>query len=333
VVPGILDVAREAGVSVATVSRALRGLPGVSANTRKAVEVAAADLGYVASPTAAALPTGRTRTVGVLAPWVTRWFFTAVIEGANQVFCSNGYDVLLYALDPVVGPQGWNVFAVAKRVDGVLGLCLPPVSTQYSHLAGARSQLVVVGSGPAGTPGVNIDDVAVGRAATEHLIALGHRRIGFAAGGPPDLLQLPVAADRRRGCAEALRDAGLELDPGDVFDADFSVAGGEHAAAALMCRTQRPTAIVAGCDEIAMGLIHGVRSRGLRVPGDLSVVGVDDHDMARLFGLTTIAQPAREQGRLAAQMLLDRIAGEQTTPLLVQTRLVVRQTSAGAATS
>jgi len=331
VVPGILDVAREAGVSVATVSRALRGLPGVSAHTRKAVEAAATELGYVASPTAAALPTGRTRTVGVLAPWVTRWFFGAVIEGANKVFSGNGYDLLLYALDPVVGPQGWNVFALAKRVDGVLGLCLPPVSTQYAHLADAGSHLVVVGSGPAGTPAVNIDDVAVGRAATEHLISLGHRRIGFAAGGPPDLLQLPVAADRRRGCSEALRDAGLQLRPDDVFDAEFSIAGGEQAAAALLSRRERPTAIVAGCDEIAMGLVHGVRSLGLSVPGDLSVVGVDDHDMARLFGLTTIAQPAREQGRLAAQMLLDQIAGKEATPLLVPTSLVVRQTSAAVA--
>lgn len=326
---GILDVAKAAGVSPATVSRALRGLPGVSETTREAVQAAAELLGYVASPTAAALPTGLTRTVGVLAPWVTRWFFTAVIEGANQVFARSGYDVLLFAADPDHDLPKAKLHTLSKRVDGLLILNLPWVSEALSGLASAeRLQVVLVGSGPPDLPIVRIDDVRVGRCAAEHLISLGHRRIGFVGGEPEDVPHLPVAADRRAGCRAALQAAELDLMPRDVFPGDFTMASGEDAANWLLGMPDRPSAVVAASDELAMGLVHRLRQAGLQVPGDLSVVGVDGHDMAHLFGLTTVEQPVREQGRRAAEILLARMAGDPVGSQEFPTRLVVRETTA-----
>ncbi len=324
---GILDVARAAGVSAATVSRALRGLPGVSATTRAAVQDAATRLGYVASPTAASLPTGRTRTVGVLAPWVTRWFFTSVIEGATAVFATSAYDVLLFAADPDHDLPTPKLQTLSKRVDGLLIVCLPWVSLACARLASPRLEVVLVGAGPDDYPSVSIDDVAVGRAATEHLLSLGHRRIGFVGGEPEDVPHLPVAADRLRGCQQVLAAAGLAMRPEDVFPGDFTMTAGEQAAEMLLNRTERPTAVVAASDEVAMGLVHRIRSGGLSVPGDLSVVGVDGHDMSRLFGLTTVGQPVREQGRIAAEMLLAKISGEPTASVLLTTTLVVRGTT------
>lgn len=326
---GILDVARAAGVSVATVSRALRGLPGVSSSTREAVQAAAELLGYVASPSAASLPTGLTRTVGILAPWVTRWFFTAVIEGANQVLARSGYDVLLFAADPDHDLPKAKLHTLSKRVDGLLILNLPWVSAALSGLASAeRLQVVLVGSGPPDQPIVRIDDVQVGRCAAEHLIALGHRRIGFVGGEPEGVPHLPVAADRRAGCRAALRAAGLDLAPQDVFPGDFTISAGEQAADWLLAMPDRPSALVAASDEVAMGLMHRLRQSGLSVPGELSVVGVDGHDMAHLFGLTTVEQPVREQGRRAAEILLALMAGDPVGSQEFPTRLVIRETTA-----
>lgn len=322
-----MDVARAAGVSVATVSRALRGLPGVSATTRVAVQDAAARLGYVASPTAASLPTGRTRTVGVLAPWVTRWFFTSVIEGATAVFATSAYDVLLFAADPDHDLPTAKLQTLSKRVDGMLIICLPWVALTCARLASPRMEVVLIGSGPEKYPSVSIDDVAAGCAATEHLLSLGHRRIGFVGGEPEDVPHLPVAADRLRGCQQVLAAAGLTMRPEDIFPGDFTVAAGERGAKMLLERIERPTAVVAASDEVAMGLVHRIRSAGLSVPGDLSVVGVDGHDMSRLFGLTTVGQPVREQGRIAAEMLLATIAGESAPSVVLPTTLVVRQST------
>lgn len=325
---GILDVARAAGVSPTTVSRALRGLPGVSVATRATVVAAAERLGYVASPTAAALPTGRTRTVGILAPWVTRWFFTAAIEGANQVFARSGYDVLLFAADPDHDLPTRKLQVLAKRVDGLLILNLPWVSAAISRLASAHLQTVLIGPGPADTAAVAIDDVTVGRTAAAHLISLGHSRIGFVGGEPEDVPHMPVAKDRREGLRQELCAAGLALHDQDIFPGDFTVAAGERAAEQwLAAGPDRPTAVVCASDEVAMGLVYRARALGVDVPGELSVVGVDGHDMARLFGLTTVEQPVREQGKVAAELLLAALGGEPARSTMVPTRLVVRGTT------
>lgn len=324
---GILDVAQAARVSPATVSRALRGLPGVSAATRKEVEQAAERLGYVASPAASSLSSGRTNTIGVIAPWVTRWYFTALIDGVNSVLAASGYDVLLFATDVEHRVSAAKLSTMTKRVDGLIVLCLPEFAAQAVQ-SGQAMKVVLVGSAPPEILSVEIDDCEVGRLAGRHLLALGHRRIGFVGMERVSPRILPVAEKRHRGLCEVMAAAGLRMDPADVIPSELTVAGGEAAAALLCARSERPTAVLAVSDEAAMGLIHGLRERGVRVPEDISVVGVDGHDMARVFGLTTVAQPVRALGSMAATLLLGALAGQEDVSRETATELVVRSTTA-----
>jgi LacI family transcriptional regulator, repressor for deo operon, udp, cdd, tsx, nupC, and nupG len=333
----ITDVAARAGVSVATVSRALRGLPGVAASTRVLVEGAAAELGYVASPSAAGLPTGRTGTIGVVVPWLGRWFFTSVIEGAQQVFVEHAYDVLLYDVGTSVDAhrRELDTKLLSKRVDALLVMSLPLSAREVLALGRLHRPVAMVGPAIPGLSGVRIDDVAAGYAATKHLLDLGHRRIAFAGGDPHDHLGFPVAPDRQLGYEQALAGAGLTADPRLALPARFCVDDGIAAATGLLAHSDLPTAIVAASDEIAMGILYAFGRGGVRVPDDISVVGVDDHDLSRLFDLTTVAQPVREQGRIAAGLLVDRLlsAESQRQVVTVPTHLVVRGTTAAPGSS
>ncbi len=334
---GIVEVAALAGVSPATVSRALRGIPGVSASTRHNVEQAAAHLGYVASPSAAALTTGRTSAIGVMAPWISRWFFSAVIEGAQDVVSEHGYDTLLYPLGANAGPNATviDTRALHKRIDGVLGLNVP-LGLQPSSLRDLRVPMVTVGSAIPGVSGVLVDDTEVGYLATSHLLQLGHRRVAFLGRDPDDMYGFNVSADRQRGYEKALTEHRIELDATLIGTTGFAVEAGRRAFDELWIRCGRsaanlPTAIFAVSDEVAMGVLYSARNHGLAVPRDLSVVGVDNHDMSYLFDLTTIGQPVREQGRIAARMLLDHVRiAEPAIPRVVRLDpgLIVRKTTA-----
>ncbi len=339
---GIVEVAALAGVSPATVSRALRGLPGVSVVTRQNVEQAAARLGYVASPSAAALTTGRTRAIGVMAPWISRWFFSAVIEGAQDVVADQGYDTLLYPLGANAGAHAGIVDtrALHKRVDGVLGLNVP-LGLQPSSLSELRIPLVTVGSSIPGVSGVLVDDVEVGYAATCHLIGLGHRRIAFLGKDPDNNYGFAVAADRERGYEKALHQGGIPVDPDLIGITGFAVEAGTAALDQLWLQAggnldRMPTAVFAVSDEVAMGVLFAARRHGIRIPDDLSVIGVDNHDMSYLFGLTTIGQPVREQGRIAAGMLLEQVqTTEPHAPKVVRLdpALIIRESTAAPRTS
>ena len=335
-VVGIAEVAALAGVSPATVSRALRGLSGVSADKRRAVRAAAAELGYVASASATALALGRTSAVGVLAPWISRWFFTAVIEGAQDLLSDRGYDVLLYPLGANAGPDAPAVRTrtLAKKVDGVLALNVPG-GVGPNALASLPMPVVTVGSEVAGVSGVSIDDEAVGYLAARHLIELGHQRIAFLGLDPDTEYGFMVADDRHRGYLRAMREAGLAAGPHLTSLTGFSVQAGEAALEHQLMLAEwdsnaLPTGMIAVSDEVAMGIVYAARQRGIRVPEDLSVIGVDDHDLAYLFELTTIGQPVREQGRIAADLLLTHMLdpGHPVTTIRVPAGLIERRTTA-----
>ncbi len=333
---GIVEVAALAGVSPATVSRALRGLPGVSASTKAKVEHAAGELGYVASPSAAALSTGRTGAIGVMAPRISRWFFSAVIEGAHDIVAERGYDTLLYPLGANAGPEARpiDIRSLHKRVDGVIGLNVP-LGLQPYWLHVLRIPLVTVGSTIPAASGVLVDDVEIGYLATCHLLHLGHRQIAFLGQDPDDMYGFTVAADRQRGYEKALLENRIAVDPALVGITGFTLEGGSAALDKLWQEsgqypTCMPTAAFAVSDEVAMGIIHAARGLGLRVPEDISVIGVDNHDLSYLFDLTTIGQPVREQGRIAAGMLLDHV--RLPKPLArevvrLDPRLIVRSTT------
>jgi DNA-binding LacI/PurR family transcriptional regulator len=333
---GIVDVAARAGVSQATVSRALRDHPSVTAATRAKVRAAATELGYVPSAFAAALARGRSNTIGVVAPWATRWFFATVIEGINEVVAQHRYDLLLYPIGPGTGSERrhFDAMGLDKRVDGVIGLALPTELRAAGTMR--RLPIVTVGTSTPGIPGVQVDDSEVGYLATRHLIELGHRRIAFLGLDPDDVYEFKVADDRYAGHCRALTEATLTPDPGLVVTTGFLAEAGEAALEELLFRAdwephRLPTAVVAVSDELAMGVIYAARKRGLRVPQDLSVVGVDDHELARYFDLTTVAQPVIEQGRIAAQMLWDLMhSGRIPDPEVIRLPpgLIVRDSTA-----
>jgi LacI family repressor for deo operon, udp, cdd, tsx, nupC, and nupG len=322
------------------VSRALRGLDRVNADTRARVLLAASALGYVASPAASSLATGRTMTVGVVVPHVTRWYFANVVEGAEALCRAHGYDLLLYGLGEQVDVAR-RLTAIAtlhKRVDAVLVLNLALDGPEVDVLRTLSVPVALVGSTVTGLGSVSVDDVQVARTATEHLISLGHTRIAHMGGLAEDAFHFPTPHDRFAGYLGALADAGLPADPAlDVYGG-WSVQGGSAAMDVLLALPdgRRPTAVFASSDEMAMGALSSARRHGVRVPADLSVVGVDDHEMAEYLDLTTVRQPVPEQGRMAAQLLLDELEGRTprggSPARTVATELVVRGTTGPAPT-
>ncbi|SCG51997.1 transcriptional regulator, LacI family [Micromonospora coxensis] len=353
IVTRIDDVARLAGVSTATVSRALRGLPTVSAATRRRVLAAAEQLEYAVSPSASRLAGGRTGTVAVVVPRITRWFFGTVVEAVEDHLHQAGYDLLLYNLGgrEQIRQRVLRTANLHKRVDAIMLVATPLRPADLTALARLELPGITISSGShvPGWPCVRIDDVAAARTATRHLLDLGHRRIAHISGDPDDELAFTTHLDRRRGYREALRAAGIDPDPSLDVESQFTIDGGTRATAELLARGEPPTAIFAACDEMAMGAISALRDAGLRVPQDVSVIGVDNHDLAGVLGLSTIAQPAAEQGRLAVRLLLDplrtrtadpyatRVPEQRVTddpgdppgqPVILPTRLVVRESTA-----
>lgn len=328
---GIVDVARVAGVSTATVSRALRGLPNVTDATRERVRRAAEELGYVASPSASSLASGRTRTIGLISPWVAHWFFAHVIEGAERTLRVEDFDALLYTFDVQRDIRRLQVDpdVLRRRVDGVLVVGMPMETTEVESLEALGYPMVFVGAGAPGRVTVGVDDVGTARRAVGHLADLGHRVVAHVSGEPDDTLPWSPAVRRAEGWRAAVVERGLAGPEGLEVHGHFDVAGGRASMHTLLDGRPDVTAVFAASDEMAMGAILAVRDRGMRVPQDVSVIGVDGHDMGEHLGLTTMAQNAHEQGMTAASMLLDMITGSPVPQEVVfPTHLVERSTTA-----
>ncbi|MGW7329812.1 LacI family DNA-binding transcriptional regulator [Streptomyces sp. NPDC054840] len=327
----INDVARAAGVSASTVSRALRGRPGVSDEVRAQISAVAAQLGYTASRSASSLASGRTYTIGVLVPYVGRWFFGTVLDAAEKVFSAAGYDVLLYNLgSPETRLRFFTKLPVRKRVDAVLSLLVPDEEEAAALRSLGVPMATVVGGARSGFTVVGIDDRAGTESAVRHLVNLGHRRIGMIAGasGP---LHWTTPVERRQAYLDVLADAGIEHDTALEADGDYTVEGGERAMTELLAGPRPPTAVFAQSDEMAMGALRALRRHRLKVPDDVSVVGFDDHELAEVVGLTTVAQPVAGQGAEAARLLLRQLAepgAEVPGHVQMPIRLVLRETTA-----
>ena len=327
---GIDEVAKLAGVSTATVSRALSGRGHVSPASKAKVEDAAAQLGYVVSSNASSLASGRTRNIGVVIPFLNRWFFSSVLEGAQQALLRHGYDLTLYNLsgDGRERSSVFEHFLLRQRVDAVIAVSLELTEHEVERLHDLGKPLVGVGGPIPGVRTLTIDDVAVARLATEHLIGLGHRRIGHIGGDLAFDLDFHLPTNRRLGYEAALRDAGVEPDPTLFAPADFTIAGGYHAAKQLLGRPHdRPTAIFAASDEMAIGCILAARDLGMVVPRDVSIIGVDDYDLSDFFGLSTVTQFPRGQGEKAVEILMEQLepgpdaAPPASTPLPFELRV------------
>ncbi len=306
----IADVARLAGVSKSTASRALSGRGYVSDDTRARVETAAAEIGYVVSSNASSLVTGKTRNVGVVIPYVNRWYFAEVLEGIEATLIGAGYDLTLYQLsaDEVQRRRIFDYFLVRKRVDAVIAVGIALTEPEVAMLQTLRKPIVGIGGEIGGISNLSIDDVDAARFITDHLIGLGHTRIVHIGGDLHRQMDFRVHEQRLIGFRKALESA--EIPHADDFRAvPFTVQGGYHGALAMLADpTTRPTAVVAGCDEIAFGVILAARQLGIQVPAQLSVVGIDGHDLADVFQLTTLEQRPWDHGRTAVEIIMDRLA-------------------------
>ena len=330
---GIDDVARRAGVSTATVSRALRGLPEVREETRQRVLRAAAELNYAPSPSASSLASGRTRTIGLLTASFSRWFNRSVVEGAERTLRAAGFDVLLHAFDFLAdGTRApIDMTTLRQRVDGVLVLGIPLSDDERETLDRLGVPVVFVGTGPPDRVRVRTDDAACSRLAIDHLVGLGHTRIAQIGAALPHDERWSAASRRADAAARRLERAGIPADPSLVEHGDYTQAGGRGAAARLLERHPDLTALYVHSDEMAFGALEELRGRGLDVPGDVSVIGVDGHELGDLIGLTSVVQDAVGQGESGATLLLEMITGQAVaSDVRFPVSLVVRRSTAAA---
>jgi len=321
-------VARVAGVSVATVSRALRGLDRVSPETRERVLQVAEDLHYVASPTATSLASGRTRVVAVVAPFLTRWFFATLVSAIQKTLRAQGHHVMLFDLEdndfdqrlPLSQNMLW------KRVDGVITLNIPMTPDEVALVERLDLPLVAIGTPVHGRGCVRIDDGQATLTAMDHLIGLGHERIGYVGAVPANAAHIRTPQSRLAAFRSALRDAGLEHSDDWVIASDWTADSAARDSRAMLGLDNGPTAVLAASDEMAIGVRESARNMGIDVPGDLSVIGIDDYVLSAVLGLTTVRQDVAGQGHLAAEMMLRALVdGEQCAEeVIVPTELVIR---------
>lgn len=330
--PTIGDVARRAGVSRATVSRVLNAYPHVRPRVRAAVQRAMSALGYRPDQVARSLARRETQTLGLIVADLSNPFYGETARAIVETARGHGYNVILCNTDNLPRLQEEYVEVLRqRRVDGIIFgsvfLRDPVVEAlidsgypclMYNRrLRSGRGNYIV------------LDNVRASRELTRHLLGLGHRRIGFIAG----LRDISTAAERFRGYREALRAAGLPVEKSLVRPGAFKAETAQRAAHELLKLKPRPTAIVAGNDLMALGVIQAAEELGLRVPGDLAVVGFDNIEIASHghIQLTTMAQQKTEMGRLAATWMLEIIRDPgrftlQPVQQILAPTLVIRRT-------
>jgi len=329
--PRIEDVAQAAHVSVATVSRALRGLPNVAESTRARVLEVATAMHYEPDPAAARLAAGRTRTVIVVVPHLASWYFSTVIAGAEAVCNESGYEFLVVGVGTITECDRLldERYRIERRTDGVILVNIKATDAQARSLRERRVALSTVGTRADGSPSVVIDDEEVGRLGATTLAGLGHRRIGLISGLGEDPLNFEVPKRRTAGFLLGLRQAGLTHDASLEVGGDFGIDGGQEAMSHLLDLDDPPTAVFAMSDEMAFGALMELAARGLRPGVDVSVLGVDDHDVSRVLALSTIRQDVASQGAAAARSLIAAMASAPVDlgPIVSPIELVVRATT------
>jgi DNA-binding LacI/PurR family transcriptional regulator len=330
----IASVAALAGVGVGTVSRVLNDSAAVSGSTRMRVLEAIEALDYEPSATARALSTGRTTTIGVLAPFFTEPSAVERLRGVTRRLASSGYQVTLFDVElPEHGEAALRSLAVKGRVDGLLVVSLPLTAAQLERLEAAGVPVVLVDQRAEGAAAVFTDDEAGGRLATEHLLHLGHERIAFVGDTENGPFGFTSSEARRRGYEAALRDAGVAAHPEYVRRGPHRRDAARIAAGELLGLSVPPTAIFAASDHQALGVLEAATMAGVDVPGRLSVIGFDDVELARYCGLTTVAQPLEASGARGAELLLDALAGGEPGSQELRLELQVRSTTASPAGS
>lgn len=325
----IRDVAKQAGVSHQTVSRVINGDRTVAPGTKAKVDRAIAQLGYQPNAIARSLAKGRTRTLGCIAPNLTDYTFARIIEGAEAECRQQGYFLISSsAPDETTFAALINELVPSRRIEGVM-LINPYVDDRVAVLPKNFPTVFVGGQAREGVDidSVALDDEAAARAATQHLIELGHRCIAMITGPIVE----DCTRDRITGYQSALRLAGLPLDVSLTIAGDWSASSGHAAVGQLLDRAAPPTAIFAQNDRMALGALRAARDRGLSVPDQIAVIGIDDMPLSSYFDppLTTMHQDMFAIGRTAAQLLVRAVEQPQAArrQVRLQAELLVRQST------
>jgi LacI family transcriptional regulator len=335
---GIKDVARQAGVSVGTVSNVINRPDLVSEETRAKVHAAIDLLGFVRSESARQLRAGRSRIVAMLVLDLGNPFFVQVARGAEREARAASLGVMLCnsAEDPGEEAEYLSLFA-EQRVRGVLVTPADPTGASIADFRRRAIPYILVDRvGPvADSCSVSVDDVAGARLAVGHLVDIGHRAVAYVS-GPMHLAQ---CRDRRTGSLAALAERGIPEDAlTHIEAARLDVESGRQAGARLLALSRRPSAVFCANDLLALGVLQAVYAAGVAVPEELALVGYDDIEFAAAAAvpLTSVRQPAEKMGRKAAQLLLeetgDRAADHVHQRVVLEPELVVRQSTVAGAT-
>jgi LacI family transcriptional regulator, galactose operon repressor len=304
-------VAERAGVGIGTVSRVLNDSPGVAHATRVRVRAVMDELGYRPSPTARNLSLGRTQTLGVVAPFFTSPSVVERLRGIDDVVGGSAYDLTLFNIETRDQRRAaLRRFARRDRVDGVIVMPLRPAEVRTLHRD--RLPTVLIDVAHALLPNVAIDDVAGGAMAARHLLEAGHRRVAFVGDVEDNPFAFASSQQRLEGFGRALGEAGVTLPASYIRRGPFGRETALALTRQLLALRRRPSAIFAASDVQAFGVLDAAARAGLAVPGDLSVIGFDDIELAAAIGLTTVRQPLRESGRLGALLLLRALLGEDS---------------------
>lgn len=326
----IMDIAHQLGISKSTVSRALRGHSNIHEGTRKMILDLAQQLEYQPNPLANALLKSRTNIVGILVPEFRHYFFPTMIMGAQEVLSKAGYNVMICQSDESYETEMANVKALmSSRVDGLL-VSVTAQTNNFDHFrAVLRKEVPMVFFNRVcpelETPQVIVDDYEGAFQAVEHLIKQGYRRIAHLA-GPNSLL---VSRLRLNGYRDALQKHGLPLDPDLIIHYDLSEEKARIYANYLLSLPQPPDAIFAINDPTAIEIMLVAKSRGVKIPQELGIVGFSNDPVSAIIepSLTTIEQPVWEMGRQAAKLLLEQMEHPHNVIHTLPTRLIIRNSS------
>lgn len=323
----IFDVAEASGVSYGTVSRVINNDPHVRKVTRARVMDAIDRLGYVINRQAQNLARGQTHVIGVLVPDLGTEYIGEIMRGIDYELEQAGYDLMLFTTHRRAAKEANYVASLVQGVVEGLLMVLPRNPADYlGALSARRFPHVLIDHQGIGTtsPAVGATNWQGGFVATEYLIGLGHKRIGFITGS----MDVGAAQDRLEGYKAALRAHHLPLIYELICEGDFNQSSGVEATNKLLDLPEPPTAIFASNDAMAMGAMDSIRHRGFRIPDDFSVVGFDNiPQSARIFPpLTTVQQPLEQMGRIGTQVLLDMLKNpeKKNARMELPTELIIR---------
>ncbi len=327
----IYDVAKKAGVGIGTVSRAINNSPRISSQTKAKVDQAIQELKYQPHALAQGLARKKTNMVAIIVPVFTGYFYLELLRGIQQEISKYQYDLLLFSVDQTEKTEIFLKRTLQERkVDGVLLISLSISDHYVKKFLHSQFPIVLIDSDHNGLDSLTVENEQGAYLATKHLISLGHTRIGMI---DAQLKSIP-AKMRLEGYQKALRDHRIQykrrylvISDSDIEKDGFNREAGYTAMKQLLqINKNRPTAVFVSSDIQAAGAIKAIKEYGLNIPEDVSVIGFDDIELAQYMGLSTVRQPMYEMGKMAVEILMKKISGEESKPVKkrFETQLVIR---------